>query len=313
MQHVSFWDRDLPAYFDDVAAEVHLLRQGVGLLDLSFFDLVAISGPDAGTFLQGLVSQDVRTVKPGNAARSWLLDASGKILFPLTIHNFADRGLVLETGPGMGQDLIAHLDRYLIMEDARLEVLTDHGLVSLQGPKAVSPEGLAAVANDRCGHGGYDLLVTRDQVPALLADGLGQGVAQVGWEAFNLVRMQAFLPWFGVDMETGVNALIYGHDQRVSHTKGCFIGQETVAKTRDRGRPPQLLVLLRLEDQGTAARGDQLTADDKPVGQLTSVARDDRGIWAFALLKYKSAQADQISDAQGRTWHVQQRAVFKVG
>ena len=304
---------DLPAAYRDAQAEYQLLATSAGYIDCRHLGFVLCQGPDAMNFLQGLLSQDMRALAVGAATDAWMLNAGGKILHAVRVNRLEGASFLLETQPGEAEAVLTHLDRYLIMEDAALSLASDRLCLSVQGKTAAAPANFEghAIAHDRCGFGGVDLLLDNSAVTTVLAALKDAGVEPVGFTALNRARVEAFIPWFGPDMQAGNNPLIYGNGNRISKTKGCFIGQETVAKTRDRGRPPRLL--LQLETTGNTLPSDaQLHHEGSPVGAISSVTPAGDKLCALAMTKYAVAvEAETLLDANGRTWTITRRAAYK--
>ena len=310
-----------PAVFTDLHQEWKRLDQGAGLLDFSALEYVSVSGPDGAAFLQGVTSQDARSIKTGEARNAWILDANGKILFYLRMIRIQEQQFYLQTYPGYAHQILQHLDRYLIMEDATLEVVKDIYCFSVQGPGAEalkeSLEGVASpgapVNHDRCGKGGFDLLLPREH-GAEAANTLSALIEPVGMEALNVARVESFIPWFEIDMVPGTNPLIYGKRDALSYTKGCFIGQETIAKTRDRGHPPRLLVQLAGPAGDPSPPGTSLFHQNKNIGAISSaVSSFEKGTsLALAVLKFAVAeQADSVRDDHNQNWTIVERSAFK--
>ena len=308
----ALWDTELPLAYGDPRVEYMRLVSGVGLIDFSFCEAIRCRGRDAVSFLQGMVSQDVARLAINGGAPAWILDINGKIRFPLHIYRLAADELVLLVLPGRADAVREHLDRYLIMEEAALEPAPELTCLSLQGPDAASLElpGIVAIDHDRSGFGGIDLIGTRQDLEAAIGVS-GEQAAPVGFAALDRARIEAFMPWYTCEIKPGTNPLIYG-STGISHTKGCFIGQETVAKTRDRGRPPQLLVQLRTEGASETSARELRTADGKPVGEITSMTEAaEAPTTALAVVRFAAAEADTLEDSAGRAWHIIRRATYK--
>ncbi len=304
----AVWPKD----YGDTTAERRALAQGAALLDFSPMDWLRLTGSDTASFLQGMVSQDIRRIGLGEARPAWLLDAGGKILFSLHIIHAEAQTFLLQTSPGEAETVSQGLDRFLIMEDVALAQRPSWRCLSLQGPMAeallaeVNPGDALVYAHDRSGAGGFDLAGEATAL-ASLAEALVQaGAVPTGMAALNGPRIRAFIPWYGVDMKPGVNPVIYGSADRISAEKGCYVGQELVAMTRDRGRPPQLLSLLRGTDPAPAEEL-ALVDGDKPIGAITSATEDDSGAWALATVKYQFVRQPKavLTDARGGRWTVE--------
>lgn len=286
-----------------------------GLLDLGSYQWLRARGPDAEGFLQGMVTQNIQGLKTGEAAPAWVLESSGKIIILIHIFRMAGDDFLIQTPPGRASDLHRVLDRYLIMEDLNLRAAPDWYGVSLQGPKASEARANCPplqgesrwFEHDRCGLGGFDILFPVELVEPIVGTLASSGLIPVGMIALNRARIEAFLPWFGIDMKEGINPMVYGAADRISAKKGCYIGQETVAMTRDRGRPPMLLVWLECPEAIAPVGTIDLLVEGKTAGELTSaVFCPARGTClAIGTVKFASAEpATNLADGAGRNWTI---------
>lgn len=307
-----------PACFTASDDEYERLVTDRVLLPLPCDTFIRVNGPDAASFLQGMVSQDVLAIAIGHAAQSWLLDASGRIEALIHLYRSDENTFLVSPPPGMTSSVYKRLDKYHIMEDLHLEIAENLATVTLQGPNHVgfheqwhndlAPLQLFPV--DRSGYGGYDLVGARDAVENAATTLLDSHIAPAGFDAWHLARVEAFLPWFGIDMEPGVNPVIYGVKGTISERKGCYIGQETVAMTRDRGRPPRMLVWLQADGDSLPLPGETLYANDQPVGTLTSTVMSPKrqAPMAIGTIKYAHVDKANIHDETRQRWRVLKRA-----
>ncbi len=318
-QQIQLAGGSWPAHYGDPEEEYRAVTAAAGLLDLSPYEWLRATGPDTEGFLQGMVTQNIHAMKPREALPAWVLESSGKIVALVHIYRLAAQDFLIQTPPGQGDQLLRTLDRYLIMEEVNLRPEPDRHAFSLQGPMVkemrtawdAPEEACSWFEHDRCGHGGHDLLfqsATAEKIAEAIAD---LPLNPVGAIALNRARVEAFLPWFGVDMKAGVNPMVYGAANRISARKGCYIGQETVAMTRDRGRPPMLLVWLSCPNSQTPEQDMALLADGKPVGELTSaIFSPERASWlGIGTVKYARAEPGSgLKDKTDRTWTVLKNA-----
>ena len=299
--------------------EYRSLRNSWGLIDFSALEWVRAEGPDAAGFLQGLLTMDVRKLGVGFRSPGWMLDANGKILFGMDIYREKENAFLLQTAPGQAGPLRAQLDRYLIMEQVSLTLPDSILCFSLQGPECkrrVLPAPIAAYSigeHDRSGSDGLDLAIPRDRAGEIGRDLLALGAEPVGLIALNTARIEAFRPWLFVDVKIGTNPLIYGN-RGIAFTKGCYVGQETVAKTVDRGHPPQLLALLRGAGTEVPPQPMALSGEGKNLGEITSA------VWspaydcplALARVKFNRAQPSTVlRDEQGTFWTIEKIVSYK--
>jgi folate-binding protein YgfZ len=266
----------------DLKADYQLLRESVGACWIER-DVVSVSGPQAVTFLQGQTSQDVAALAVGASAWTWVLQPQGKVEALCRVTRVADDEVLLDTDGGWGEALVARLNRFKLRTKADIVPLTWRCL-ALRGPgvEALAPPPVAAgqgVAVDASwpGLGGIDLLGPDPAVP--------DGVALVSGAAFDLARISAGVPRMGAELtdrtipaETGLVA------RTVSFTKGCFTGQELVARIDSRGgNVPRHLRLVVLDE--VAPVGAAVMIGAKTVGSLTSVAEyPEGGALALAYL-----------------------------
>lgn len=304
------------AHYGNPQAEYSALTGGVAILDPGPVQFLRLKGSDVVGFLQGMTTQDVHGLKPGSAADSWFLDANGRIVMLTRLFRAETHEIIIQTPPDQAEALYRHLDHFLIMEDVTMKVMDEVRCLSIQGPdhqKALDAVQVAHMSHDRCGLEGADLLVPLDQATAVVEAVVGAGAVWAGADALDMARLEAFLPQYGVDMTPGQNPVLYGLGHRISNTKGCYVGQETVAMTRDRGRPPQLLVLLKGPGE-TPQAGLELLQEGKPVGVLSSTAHSPKHgtSLGMGLLKFKWAEAGtELQDQNGAVWTVHQVSNYK--
>lgn len=259
----------------DLAADYRLLRTGAGAVPLAR-DAVAVTGPDGLSFLQGQCSQDVAGLAVGATIWSLVLQPQGKVDALVRITRVAEDSVVLDTDGGWGPRLLDRLNRFKLRVKADLELLP-WTCVALRGPDAPG-EALAVAAGPELlvvdagwpGLPGVDLLGAEPQVPL--------GVVVVSGDAYQVVRIEAGIPMMGAELtertipaETGIV------ERTVSFTKGCFTGQELVARIDSRGgHVPRHLRAVVLPEVVPPA-GAAVMVGGKPVGVLTSVAAAPRG------------------------------------
>jgi folate-binding protein YgfZ len=273
----------------DLSADFDLLRRRVGASWLAR-DVVRISGPGAVAFLQGQTSQDVVQLALGASAWSWVLQPQGKVDALIRVTRVADDTMVADTDGGWGEALIVRLNRFKLRVKADIEAL-DWRCLALRGPDA----GGYRVDTDTDGVDGLEGVDGRSLVvdagwPGLpgvdllgAAPVLPPGVAMVDPAAFEAARIYAGVPRLGAELtdrtipnETGLI------DRTVSFTKGCYTGQELVARIDSRGgNVPRTLRGVVLA--GPAPVGAAIVVGDKTVGTLTSVVGVPGGSGAVGL------------------------------
>lgn len=259
--------------------QLRALTERSGARHLDTLRVLAIRGNDRAQWLNGIVSNDVKKLSVGQCLYAAAVAVKGRILTDLFLYVRPD-ALLLSLPASRVADLLAHFDRYIVMEDVTVEPLP-LAVVAVSGPSSREAcEGLGErYRTDRLGPEGYDLLVPEDAALPLAA---------VSEEAWERVRVDRAVPRFEVDFDTThfiQEAAITS--RAVSFQKGCYVGQEMVCRLQMRGHVQKLLAGVHID--GAAAPGDALTHDGAPVGTLTSVAPSlttPGATAAVAMVKY---------------------------
>jgi folate-binding protein YgfZ len=321
------------ATFGEVEAEYAAIRRAAGFLDSPHRGLLMVTGSDRLDFLNRMLTQDLGRMAAGMAAESFWLNRKGRIEADLLLVELGDRTLI-EVDGYQTQHVLKTLGEFVFAEDIQIaDVSGDHYEIALHGPKArdvlrsaaggecaelkpleattvkIDDVDVVVARRDQIGDAGLCLIMPRAKVEVvwdtLLAadEKVGEGkrrVRPIGWYAFNTARIEAGTPMFNIDFgsmnlphETG---LLH---KRVSFTKGCYIGQEIVARTESQGRPRQVLAGLKVageavppageavfEERGEYETGDQVgvITSSTPAPMLGSVPV------AFAMLKTSAAE-----------------------
>jgi folate-binding protein YgfZ len=230
-------------------------------------DAVMVSGPDAQTYLQGQLSQDVAALAVGASAWTFLLQPTGKVDVLARVTRRADDAFLLDTDGGYGAALGERLRRFLLRTKATVEPLGWRAIaVRNPAPTLVTTSSALVLNADWHGQRGFDLLGETVEPPLL--------ATRIERPAYERLRVEAGWPAMGSELtaetipaEAGVVA------EAASFTKGCYTGQELVARIDSRGgHVPHLLRHVRLARP--AKPGDAVEVDGKAVGHLTSVAGD---------------------------------------
>jgi len=264
----------------DLASDYRILREEAGAAWIER-DVVSVSGPDAVKFLQGQCSQDVAALAEGVSAWSWVLQPQGKVEVLCRVTRVADDHFLLDTDGGWGDALGARLNRFKLRTKADIHAVPGRCL-ALRGPGVaqlvvVASDGGCAVDAGWPDLPGIDVFGTDPIVP--------DGAVLVSPEALELARIEAGIPRMGAELtektipaETGLVA------RTVSFTKGCYTGQELVARIDSRGgHVPRHLRRVVLDQ--AAPVGASVVSGAKVVGTLTSVAaRPAGGAVALAYL-----------------------------
>jgi folate-binding protein YgfZ len=276
-------DAGVAWHYGDPVREQRLLEQGTGRVDLSHRGVLRVSGPDRLTWLHSLTTQHLLDLQPGQGTTALVLSPQGHVEHALY---GVDDGTAFwaHTEPGTAAAAAAWLDSMRFMMRVEVADLTSSVAVVWSADPAAQHEAALAVRRAPDSLGGAELLVPRER----LAEVLAQGPLAGTW-AYEARRIAAGVPRVGLDTdhrtipnEAGLIGVAVHLD------KGCYRGQETVARVHTLGRPPRRLVLLLLD--GSAERlpevGAPLTLDGRTVGVVGSSARHhELGAIALGLVK----------------------------
>ncbi len=270
-----------------LAEQYRAVRELAGLRDRSDVGKTEVEGRDRASFLQGMLSNDVKALAPGQGCAAAFLDAHGKVMALLRVYALADR-LLLELPPRLTEKTLHLLDKYLISEKVSFAPMDEaYAVLSLQGPGARALlEGLAGglmpaephahaemvlggikarvIQRSEFGPGpGFFLWVAPDDSPGLTRALLEAGAVPVNDEAAEVLRVEGGEPVFGVDVDETVLLPELRREDLISYTKGCYIGQELVARVKYRGHVNRALAGLRLEGETVPGPGTPVMADGK--------------------------------------------------
>jgi folate-binding protein YgfZ len=286
------------AQFGDPSGEYRAVRSAAGLLDLSHRGLLQFTGPDRLSFLQGMLSNDLRSLKPFEGQSATLLTQQGKVVADVRVLCSLN-SFYLDFWTNLKSKIIEHLNRYLVADEVEItDRSEEYAILSIQGPKAemlvgqlaesselparpkqhamLTIEGAAvcAVRDSDTGESGFDLIIPQTHLLAiaksLTAIGKPFGAVWVGEDAHNILRIEAGVPRFGIDFTEDNLLLEVGLDHAVSFTKGCYLGQEVVERIRSRGHVNRKLVGLTVAATQPLTAGDLILAGDREIGQITS-------------------------------------------
>jgi folate-binding protein YgfZ len=281
-------DAGVAAHYGDPFAEQRALSNSAGLVDRSHHGVLRITGSDRLSWLHSLTTQDTESLAPGATAQALVLSPNGHVEHHLTL---ADDGTAvwIHVEPGTAEPLLAFLQsmRFLLRVDPE-DVSGEFALLTLMGPDAAGgpAEGAAMTMSDTfC----VDVIVARDRIAAVAADLQRRGAALAGIDAYEALRIAARRPRLGLDTDHRTIPHEVGWIETAVHlTKGCYRGQETVARVHNLGHPPRRLVFLHLDGSESTlpAHGDTVTMGDAEIGFVGSAQRHfELGPIALALVK----------------------------
>jgi tRNA-modifying protein YgfZ len=279
--------------------ELQALREGAVLIDGAGHDIVRATGNDRLGFLQRITSGKLGGIDPGHGAETLLLDVRGRVLARLLV--FArGKSMRIIVPAGQGESVVAGLAKFAIMDDFQIAVEGDVASLAVLGPKAtealvgvgvVVPPGLVQaplyahleIASDAygavwaahgraCGTDGLCVVASRAARDSLAAALASAGVPRLPAEVADAARIIALEPKLGAELTPDRFPVEIGLGAAIDHGKGCYVGQETIVRMRDRGNIRKRLTLLRFTGADAPKAGDKVAADGQPTaGVITSV------------------------------------------
>ena len=294
-----------------IDAQYRVLLEEAGLLTDGERALLAVSGPEGAEFLQGQLTNDVEALEPGRGCYAALLDRKGKMRSDMRVLRLTDDLIWVELGAAQAAEVERHLQMYKVGREVEVEALGEPVLLRLIGPRSGEILGGRPAGREH-DHGelriaetdarvvstdaGADLIVAGDRAGAerIEAELIERGAEPVSRDAAEILRVEAGRPAFGAEMgnetipqEAGIN------ERAVSFTKGCYIGQETVARLHYKGKPNRRLRLLRAEEPLEA--GTVVTLGERELGKVgTAVLSPARGSLALAILRREAEPGAEV-------------------
>jgi len=303
---------DIAEDYGDPRREYDAVRAGAGALDLSHVGKVRVLGRDRVRYLHNMVSNDIKKLVPGQGCYAALLTHQGRMESDLYVYAFADE-LWLECPAVAKAHVLETLNKYIVADVVTIEDMTDKlAILSLQGPcsrrKMADCLGIpldgqdllqhsmversqarwVAVRRDRTGCDGYDLWLPRENAASIWRQWVeSEDIAPVGYQALNWLRTEAGIPWFGVDMDDSRLPMEMGLDSAISLTKGCYRGQEIVARVTYRGHLDRRLGGIVLDAPEPPPNGADVRRQGARIGEVTSAVISPRlgRPLALAILK----------------------------
>jgi len=300
-EEVTGWD--VPAHYGDPMAEHRAVRHAVGLSDLSHRGKLRVTGEDRVKWLQSVISNDILPLQPGHGRYSSFLTHKGKMLSYFRVYMQPDAVMLEDVGE-IGDQTYAALRKFLLYgTKAKMENCAESwGLLLVSGPKAslvvkaafgaevddlkpvnfiqavIGGQSALVVRTEETGEQDYEVLIPSDGLATawerLMEAGAAHGITPVGSQARETLRMEAGIPKAGPDLNEDIvppEANLEG--KAFSLTKGCYPGQEVVARMDTYGNVRRKLVGLILKDGALPPKGAKLFSGDREVGWVSSAAR----------------------------------------
>jgi folate-binding protein YgfZ len=301
----------VPARYGAVAGEYRALREGCGLADRSWTGRLELVGADRQRFLNAYVTCDVKGLAPGATAYGFFTNPQGKVLADAVVLAHDDR-LWLELPAGAAGPIGDHLRKYVLADQVEVRPLDDMLPVALAGPRAEAALGGAGESleggrharvrvhgtevtlerRDRLGAPAWVLWVSASIADHLVERLLERGARPVGHEALEVLRVEAGIPRCGVDFGAENFPQETGAEEAVSYTKGCYLGQEVVARIHYRGGVQKRLRGLVFPPGAAPRPGARLLFEGREAGAATSVVESialDRPA-SLAILHRRAAE-----------------------
>jgi glycine cleavage system T protein len=303
-------------YYSGASEEHQAVRENAGLIDLSFCGCLKVWGGEAVQFLNGLVSNDVKSLAAGSGMRAAFLTGHGKVKALCRVLNLGQEFLIIND-PQTQAKVFGYVFPFSYAGDFKVEDVSErYRLLSVQGPKShlvlkeicfepvpaldehnwfetlIAGHRALVVRASHTGESGFDIFIAEsaltDVWDFILLKGQFHSLVPVGLRALDSLRIEAAIPVYGVDVDETNMLLETGMDDVVSFTKGCYTGQEAVAMATYRGHISKKLCGLALSTNAVPSRGDVIRKEDREIGFVTSALHSSTvgSVIAMAYVKY---------------------------
>ncbi len=282
----------IPASFEDAVSEHLACRESAILVDLSHRGLLRFSGPDTGEFLHRMLSNRAQELRPGEGVYNTFLTRQGKFISDMYMYQ-SENSILASVASGIAPVLAEEIDRFIIMDQVEVTDETESCFcLALFGPysrEIIAQAGMGDPSPEEHGHtasgnvvmarelwtgeDGYLFLGLREEAEHLWRTLLEAGAKPAGIAAFESLTLEAGVPLFGKDMTSAVNPMQAGLEEKaIDFQKGCYIGQEVIAKIKYLGQVNRGLVGLRLDGETVPEPGAAVFAGDQNIGSITRSA-----------------------------------------
>ncbi len=292
------------------------MRESCGLLQRPGNVILDVSGAEGAEFLQGQLTNDVEALEPGGGCYAALLDRKGRMRAELRVLRFADDLITVETDAATAPEVQKHLSMYKVGREVEVGAREGVATLALIGPAAVHALGGAPLGSEHSHRQlrlaetdvevistdlGAELWVPAERVESVRAELHKAGAEPVDEQAAEIIRVESGRPRYGAEMgpetipqEAGIN------ERAVNFDKGCYIGQETVARLHYKGKPNRHL--RRLRSSEPLAAGEPVSLGDKKLGSIGSgVISPAEGPLALAILRREAEPGAEVTVGSGKT------------
>ena len=262
----------------DAMVEYAAVRDGgAGLIDLSARGRISVSGSEAVTFLNGLITNDLKTLGENRWLPAAFPNVQGRLLAAVRVVRRA-HDFLLDTEAATHEKVLKLIERFTLAGDFKVADVTEAtALISLQGSRAaviverVNLEEVTVLPATHTAEKGFDLIVGADRKAGLRQTLLDSGATPVSERVEEILRIEAGIGRYGRDMDESNVVTETNLDDAVSYTKGCYVGQEIIVRIKHRGHVAKKLTGLRFDsDQHIEAGSVIKSTDDKEIGRVTS-------------------------------------------
>ncbi len=288
-------ERNRPLQYGDPRLEHQAVCNSFGLIDISPWSTIQVTGPDRKSFLHGMVSNEVKGLKKGEGNQTLILTNKGKIIAKMWLFDRGDDLLILAR-ENLNEPIVSTLEKYHIMEDLEIKDVSGQSvLISVQGrhveehlapllrnntlPREEFSYNSTSIRGKECeivrlshtGETGFILLVSSQDSVAIWEELVERGGKPIGDLALESLRLESGIPVCGKELDETVipqEALLH---HAISYEKGCYIGQETVARLHFRGKVNRELTSFTMKTESLPQTPFELESDGKKVGKITSV------------------------------------------
>jgi len=290
----------VPKNYGDTISEYKSVRDGVGIADLSSRGKLRISGKDHLKFLQGMLSNDVMKLEEGKGVYATILTVKGRMIADMRVYK--DSGsILLDLEPGVNEKVSELLTKFRLSYKAPIDDLTETlGLITIQGPdskkllemlldeslpqmkeyefqkKDYNGTELMIVHVNRTGEEGYDLYIDNAELKPFWEDLMKKGeslkIKPVGYDALDILRIESGIPVYNIDMDENNIPIEAGLWNALDFEKGCYVGQEVVARIKWRGHVNWHLVGFVCREYSVSEAGHEIFMNEKKIGRVTSSA-----------------------------------------
>jgi folate-binding protein YgfZ len=294
----------------DLDGQYRAMKEGAGMLDRSSRGKLLVRGPDGAELLQGQLTNDIEALEPDTGCYAALLDRKGHMQADMRVLRLGTGDLWLDTEAETADAVERHLRMYSVGREVEIDDASSAwSIVSVIGPGAAEVAGSPPVPDEHAQRHyerdgveilavgtdlGLDLIVRAEQSDELRALLARSDAVEVSEAAVEILRVESGRPRFGREMTTATIPQEAGIDERaVSFTKGCYIGQETVARLHYKGKPNRHLRALRLESP--AADGEAIMLGEREVGRVgTAVLSPVHGPVALAVVRREAEPGTRV-------------------